>query len=378
MTRRRARWLATTGAVAFLYLAVASGLDRYSEHQPSAQRLVPQMVSANAARVLTAQALIEGEATRAAQAAAKAIDADPLDPRGPGFLATALASQGNLPASIRAYAAAEQLGMREPLVQAEQFDRAMAAGDFAGAARRLDILLRAHPSMTSLNYFFTALEGDDRARIELVRRLSQDSLWSTAYLGALGESDDVLRSRARFLASVADEANLGCVRIEPMMRELTKRNYRAEAQRLLVAQCPQQAMSQLLADPGFEAIGDGSPFGWRRYTSGDVRVAVVGQRDKSVEIENRAAVTRMVLTQPVAIEPGEYRIFASVSGRGADRAMASLDCGRPERPGQSGGSLGRGQLVSVTACPDPILGIWLRPGEGAVRIDDIRISRVGN
>lgn len=374
---KRAHCLASLGAVAFGLLALFSGLDRVSEHQPSAVRLVPEFMRANANRVLAAQALVDHNPAQAAALAVKAIEADPLDPRGSGFLAAALLAEGDASAAHTAFAVSDALGMREPLIQAYMFDRALAAKDFVGAARRLNILLRAHPSMTSLDYFFSALEADDRGRLELVRWLSQDPLWAAAYLEALGDSDEILRSRARFLASVAEEVELGCSRIEPMMRELTERNYRAEAQQLSVAQCPQHSIGQLLADPGFEAVGSDALFGWRRHMSGDVRVSLVGTRDKVVEVDNRAVVTRLVLSQPVAIGAGEFRIFASVSGPGSDRVLASLDCGEPERPSNAGASLGRGQLVQVPVCPDHILGIWVRPGDGAVRIDNIRLQPVG-
>lgn len=377
MMRKRGPWLASLGAVAFGLLALLSGLDRFSEHQPSAVRLVPEFMRANANRVLAAKALVARNPAQAVELAVKAIEADPLDPRGSGFLAAAQLAESDASAAQKAFAAADALGMREPLVQAYMFDRALAANDFAGAARRLNILLRAHPSMTSLDYFFSALEADDRGRLELVKWLSQDPLWAAAYLEALGDSDEVLRSRARFLASVAEEVELGCSRIEPMMRELIERNYRAEAQQLSVAQCPQQSIGRLLADPGFEAVGSDAPFGWRRHTSGDVRVSLVGTRDKSIEVDNRAVVTRLVLSQPVAIEEGEFRVFASVSGQGTDRVLASLDCGEPVRPSQAGASLGRGQLVEAPQCPDHILGIWVRPGDGAVRIDNIRLQPVG-
>lgn len=377
MMSKRAPWLATLGAVGFGLLAFFSGIDRYSEHQPSAVRLVPQMFRADAARVSSVMQLAAGNAEGAAGLAREAIDSDPLDARGPGILAAALAMQGEPSAAYTAFAAADSLGMREPLAEAYFFDRALQSGDFAEAARRLDILLRAHPEMTSIDYFFSSLEADNRGRLELVRWLSHDPLWASTYLSAHGKSDNVLLARARFLAEAGGKVELGCTRIEPMMRELTKRNYRSDAQRLIAAQCPQRALSPLLADPGFEAIGEDKPFGWRRHRSGDVRVSAVGINDRAVEIDNRAAVTRLVLSQPVAVEAGEFRIFASVSGPGAERVVASLDCGQPARPAQAGSALGRGQLMKVKACPDPVLGIWVRPGSGVVRVDDIRLESVG-
>lgn len=371
-----ARLWVTLALLVFGALVVFSGLDRYSEHQPGTARLVPQPFQANAARVGAAQAISQ-QGTGATRYAAQSIDADPLDGRGPAFLGTAKLAAGDGAAAGKAFEAADRLGLREPVVQAYFFDEALASDDDTEAARRLDILLRAHPAMASIDYFFGSLERTAEGRRELASRLAGDPVWSAAYLEAFRSDDAVLRARARFLAEAADEVALGCEQIGRMVEELVDRNYLAEARGLASAHCGASGRGEWLADPRFEELGSESAFGWRRHGSGDVRIAVVGESDKLVELESRAGVTRLVLSQPVVLEPGEYRIFARVSGSEAGRVLASLDCGTTRRPGGAGGSLDRGQLVASSGCADEVLGIWLRPGAGSVRIDDIRIERVG-
>ncbi|UOR14299.1 tetratricopeptide repeat protein [Qipengyuania aquimaris] len=378
MITGRLRWLATLLAGLFGILAIFSGLDRFSEHQPSAIRLVPEAFRVDALRVEAARALASGDAERAEALASKVILAGPHDARGPAFLGAARLMAGEQSSANEAFAVARSMGLREPLVQAHFFDTALTEGDYAEAARQLDILLRAHPRLARIDYFFTSLEASEEGRARLAARLSDDPLWSGSYLGDFHASDEVLRSRARFLAEAGGGLNLSCRSVEPLVRELTQRNYMREARDISRTYCARRNQGGLLADPQFEELGNGNTFGWRRHGSGDVRISSVGESDKAVEIENRAGVTRLVLSQPIVLEAGEYRVFGSVAGANADRVLISVTCSVPGRPRGGGGALGRGQLVSAPDCPDQVLGIWLRPGSGALRLDDMRMERVGD
>lgn len=241
----------------------------------------------------------------------------------------------------------------------------MDEGRVADAARHFDILLRVHPETRVLDGLFAIMESREQGRAELARRLGTQSLWTDAYLRAEGQDAAILRERAAFLTRNAAAIPLGCARIDPLVRELARRNYRADAQALQRAQCSGASSGQLLADPAFDKLGEDALFGGRRHGSGGVRIA------------NRTSVTRLVLSQPVALEAGEYRAFASVAGSQSDTLLASLDCGQPERPSQAGGALARGQLLRAKGCEDEVFGIWLRPGSGAVTLDNVRLQRVG-
>ena len=376
MTRRE-RLIGSLLAVIFVVFAIFSGLDRYSQDHPGIARLVAGPFQAESAIAKATAALARQDPASGAAEAERAIAANPLDHRGPSLLAATRLAAGDRNGAELAFAVADSLGKRGPLVQAYFFDKALAAGDAGEAGRRLDLLLRAYPSLVREGYFFSALEASEAGRGELARRLSGSPSWSAAYLSAWEAGDDILRERAAYLSRRDGGVKLGCSRIDPMMRELVRRDFRAEAQRLAQAQCPERAMVQSIADPGFDAIGSERALGWKRHGSGDVRIAPVGKGDAGVELQNRSGVTRLVLSQPVALSQGEYRLFASVSARNPGAVVASLDCGTPRRPARAGGSLGRGQLLRASGCENAVLGIWLRPRSGVVRLDAMRIEQVG-
>ena len=374
---RGGRLALTLAVLAFAPLATLSGLDRVSEQKPGVARLVPEAMKSAAWRAEARQALALEDAELATQTAASAVKADPYDPNGISLLATARLAAGDQSGAGEAFAAGDRLSQRMPLVQAYYFDLAMASGDTGSASERLDRLLKVHPSLTTIDYFFGSLEASESGRAQLAERLLADPEWSQAYLEAFQASDETLRARAGFLAEHGETIVLGCERINPMLQELTRRNYRRDAMQLALVHCPGRATSQAIVDEGFEAFGSGGPFGWRRHGTGDVRVSLVGNADKAVEVENRSRATRLVLSQPVALPAGEYRVFASVEGTRNEAVMTSLDCGHSRAPRGVSASLSRGQLVTVTDCPDQVLGLWVRPDSGVLRIDDLRISAVG-
>ena len=373
----RGRLAVTVAALVFAPLAIISGLDRMAEHKPGMARLVPDAMKAASWRSATRQALAQENAELAGDTATRAVRADPYDPRGVSLLATAQLAAEDVSRAQKAFVAGDGLGHRMPLVQAYFFDVAMASGDAAQAAERLNTLLRVHPSLSTIDYFFGSLEASEAGRAELAARLLSDPEWSQAYLEAFQSNDDVLRTRAGFLAGRGQEIALGCERIGPMLEELARRNYRRDAMQLAQAQCPENATAQSLADPGFEQFGSDSAFGWRRHGRGDVRLSLTGDADKQIEVENRSRAARLVMSQPVALPAGEYRLFASIDGERAGAVIASLDCGQPRSPRGVSASLSRGQLLSAADCPDQVLGIWVRPDSGVLQIDDLRISAVG-
>ena len=371
------RWLASGLLVLFALLSVFSGLDRFTEHQPSAIRLVPAVFRSHAARAEAAQALAIGEVATAREAATAAIWADPLDPRGATFLGAAAAITGDEALADRGFAVADRLGLREPVVQAWFFGRAIETQDYPGAAARIDLLLRAHPELEPAQSFITQLEQTPQGRRELLGRLARDPQWADAYLQGWRADDATLRERARTLADDAAALQLGCERVSPMVRALEERNLRLDARRVREAQCPDARVGPAIADAGFDGVGGTSEFGWRRHLGGDVRVGTSEAGVDGIALSSRASVTRLMLSQPVALDPGEYRAFASVGGTGVERVTASLDCGETARPGRGGGALGRGQLLRAPPCDNLVLGIWLRPGEGDVMLDNLRIEPIG-
>ncbi|TMM50427.1 hypothetical protein [Qipengyuania marisflavi] len=364
----------------FVLLVLASGLDRYSQHEPGAIRLIPDTFRVSAARSLAASALTRGDFPEAERQARAATKRDPLDPRGPAFLGAvaALDSSAGGDGGDAAFRAAAKLGWREMITQAYWFDRDLREDRIAAAALRLDAILRANPRSEAAQTFLGMLEAREDGRRALAERLRSGPAWAEAYLSGYAGDVEMLRARARFLASrSAGVPELGCERVLPMVRALSSRAYRGEAEALWQVHCPAGATAGALSDPGFDkfASDESGPFGWQRHGAGDVRVSPVGGKERMIELANRSSVTRLVLSQPVALTQGAHTVTGSVTGLKPALLVATLGCGHPERPSNVSGAIAAsGQRIDAKGCANEVLGLWMRPGEGALTVDDLRID----
>ena len=158
------------------------------------------------------------------------------------------------------------------------------------------------------------------------------------------------------------------------------RSARTDAERVWTGHCPSAELTGGLADGGFERFGRAmaSPFVWRSNLSGDVVVRPLEKDggNRAVRLFNRSAVSRLVLRQAVALEPGTYRLTAAAS---PGRIAASLGCGGPPPvPSLADGDPARGgQVLRVEACSRLELGLWIRPGDGDVELDSVALEKVG-
>ena len=360
-------------AVLFALYAGWAGLDR----QGVSTRTGPDYLRSESLRVGAARLLEAGDTRLAEIHAQRAVAADPFDQRGVALLATTQLANGKREEAGRAFTAAEALGGRSLLVHAYFFDIAIASRNAARAAERLDAILRVEPDLPAQERYFESLETLDDGRAMLAKRLLEEPDWAQSYLTGYRAGDKALARRAGYLASGRGAPALGCKRIARMLEELEKRDLRAEAMSLASRQCPRLAMKQTVRDGSFEHLGDEGRLGWRRHSSGDISITSVGTANKAVELQNRSAATKLVLSQTVLLRPGDYRVFASVSGPRPENLVATLDCGEPKRPPRRSGALVRGQLVTAPACDGLVLGLWLRPASSPLRLDDLRLAPVG-
>ena len=370
--------IAGLAAALFAVLAFFSGADRYTEFQPAAVRLVAGPFRSDAALIEASRELSRGDYGAAKDHAAEAVSSSPMDARGLALLGAAQELSGEGDAARASFAAAGRLGSREPLTQAYLFASALREGDAGQAATHLDAILRARPDFAPAQGYLALLEATPEGRAALAERLRGDARWAGAYLSAGSLPVETLRQRAAFLSGAQGEVpQIGCEQILPMVRELAVRRYRGEADRLAASQCPEAVSAGPIADAEFEAVGasDEAAFSWRRHASGDVRVSRLGGDRARVELENRSSVTRLVLSQPVSLAPGRYRLEAKVDGPGGQRVAVSLDCGNPRRPSLRRDRVDReGWVVEASQCPDALLGIWLRPGSGRVVLDRVDLT----
>ena len=381
MKAARLQVAATFGVLLFIALVLLSGFDRVSETRQSFARFVPDSLQVGAAKRLAAAHLSEGNAGAAERSARLAVEHDPLDPRGLSFLGVAATLQGEGPRADAIFSVTERISRREPMAQIHFFERELASGDYAGAAGRLDAVLRSGKDNAVTQAMLSLLERSVEGRSALARRLSDSPRWADAYLRRTGAATPDLRARAQILGRAdGGIAVLGCEATLPMIGELARRNFRADAEAIASRHCPEANPGGILADAEFDNFGAEGPsaaIGWRRYRTGDLRVTRLSGDEARIEIENRSSVTRLVIAQPLAIDAGSYLVKAKVDGPGGQRVLAKIDCTTPSRPRASRQRIDReGQGVSAPDCDDAILGLWLRPGSGRVVIDRVELERV--
>ena len=365
--------------LAFVFLVLSSGFDRLSEQRPWFGRFVPDAIATHSLTRDAADTLAVQNAREARAAAMLAVVSDPLDARTLGFLGAAALRLKDNDKAHSAFRQADRLSRREPLSQIYFFDRELAIGSYRRAAERLDLFLRSVNGRETAQIMLSMFETRAGESTYLASRLASSPRWAQAYLQGTGKDTDRLRQRAGFLAS-ADPAldRIGCAAVVPMIAELVRLNYRAEAEELVRRHCPSMVPAGTIADGAFEHFGDdGRPLGWRRYRSGDVRVSRLAGDKPRIEIENRSSVTRLVLSQPVELAPGTYTLRAKVDGPGGQHLAASLNCTTPSRPRVGRARLDReGQQLVAPQCSDAVLSLWLRPGSGRVVVDRVELEPV--
>lgn len=377
MTAARRQLAVFAGVLVFAALVLVSGFDRMSEQRPSFARFVPTAFAASSVRRQAADFLAIGNSSLAERAARHAVGADPTDARGLAFLAVALLEQGQLLPAHAAFVQASRLSQREPLSQLYLFEQELAVGSYVRAAARLDAVLRSSADGEVAQTMLAMYELRAGENAAFAARLAGNPRWAEAYLRAEGSDPRRLREKAVFLSRPdLGLAAIGCEAVRPLVSELANRNFRREAEAVTRRHCAGEAPAGAIADADFAHFSDESAvLGWRRYSSGDVRVTKLTGKEARVEMENRSSVTRLALSQPVALAPGTYILRAKVDGPGGDSLVASLDCSRPARPRAGRARLDRdGQRLVAPSCPDAVLGLWLRPASGRVVIDRVEID----
>jgi tetratricopeptide (TPR) repeat protein len=373
---------ASLALLVFGAVAMASGLDRMSLFAPTLGRLVPNALQAQAARSTAALAITQEQPRLAIAAARRAVAADPVEPASTSLLATAYLFNGQHAEAEAAFRVAARFGWREAATQVYWYEAALLAGDLPRAVDRADALLRTHPTLPARDQVLAPLESTAAGRAALIVRMAGRPNWLHKYLNPEPEvSDETLDRRSQVLADLATAGTrLGCEAVTPFVSMSLTRGARGNAERVWTGHCPDTSLTEGLADGGFEQFGrdETSPFGWRSVPSGDVSVrSVEKQRGmRAIKLVNRAAVSRLVLRQAVALEPGTYRLTGAAT---PGRIAASLGCGAlPPLPSLTDGDLAAGgQVLRVERCSRLELGLWVRPGADEAELDSVRLEKIG-
>lgn len=383
------RIVASAALLLYLCAAWGNGLDRLSTASPALERLVPGPLRAQADRSAAAIALARGDSAAALVFARHAVLHDPVDPLSNSLLGSALQFRGDPSRAEAAFRVAAERGWRDRLTQLYWYGVALEAGDAERAALRADALLRAEPFFAASGALLEPLEASAEGRAALARRLAGNPDWAAAYLTVdpeAGAAQLRLKSGIALLAA-NDGGALDCKAARPLVTVLIQRGMRRDAEGLWRGTCSGGAAAGAagygLADGGFEQLGAesaASPFGWSKHASGDMLVEITDAGvGHALSLRNSASVSRLALSQALALAPGAYRVRAKIGADGAGESgvVVSLDCGaHPRRPPDVRGDIARsGQMLSVGSCDSQVLGVWLRPG-GAVTIDDFVIEPV--
>ena len=347
-------------AAVYAWAAVGSGLDRIAAKNAAVAEFVPTTFRAAAERSRAIAAIGNEDGEAAVAAAEAALEADPAGHRSAALLGAAYRVAGRDAAAERAFAVSRQFGWRDPDTQGFWLEKRLAERDYAKAALHLDAILRRFPTLPNAQDQIAKFERDRAGQQALRERLAHEPPWSrTFWQPETEDRETVLRRRARYLGE-ARSGQWGCEQSRQLTAGLWERGLRRDSDRVMRTQCGRKIASGPIADPRF---ANGARIGWRRHPSGDVAYR---EGEGGLVVRNRSSAARLVLSQPVALSEGSYRVSLS----GAPEVAVSLTCGMPQVPPPVGTS----QTVSVPDCPDQTLGLWVRGGETAT-FSDITVAK---
>jgi len=382
-------WKAAFTIVLLAYLTASwgSGLDRLTRGWPALQEFVPTAFRAEAARQAALLALEQGNGSAALAEARRAVDAEPVHPMSTALLGAARQIGGAAQGADPAFRVAGMLGWRARLTQLYWYDAAVRSGDWPLAAIRADAVLRVDPAFPLSDRLLAPLEASEPGQSAIAARLALRPDWLESYFHFKDEGQGELLGRRTkvALALAARGVPLGCKTPAFLAARLLARGERAQAEELWRGHCGDPGRAAGLSDGRFERLatqGATPPFGWIRHSSGDItaRLVALGEDGGHVfRASNFGDVSRLALSQRLALRPGRYRFFAEMrtDGRATPGAyLASLDCdGAARRPRRiMPDPAGEGQLLNAGACSGQTLGLWLQPGTRNVDLGNLRIE----
>lgn len=384
------RIILTAALLAYAVLAWGSGIDRMANPSPLLKGLVPEQLLARTHIHTAAAALDRGETKAALHAASSAVRANPLEPLALSLLGYARLQDNDPTGANAAFLVAAHGGWRDLLTQLYWYDEAMRLGDVDRAAIRADAAWRVFPDLPAARELLVPLEATEAGRAAISRRMGFQPSWSKVYFQVDAKTDPaVIRAKADVaLAMPPLHSAVGCNIFQELARGLLRIGERGSAAAIWSANCSESQLAESgLVDGDFSSYAtteEDQPFGWMRYPTADVSVDTVEATpgNWAVEAMNTASVRKIVLSQPLGLSAGTYRLRAKVTSSGRPvtaRLEGALACeGVPGRVANVVGDMGRapGQLLTVESCAQPVLSLWLTGGAGPLMIDDISLVPV--
>jgi hypothetical protein len=365
---------------------MANGLDRVSQRTPAVERAVPRPFRAEADRAAASTAILRAQYPAALAHARAAVANDPVDIDSAALLGSALLLSRQNDAADRAFRVAARFGWRNAATQGYFYDAALQAGDLRVAADRADALLRTHLRLLDQTRLLQPLESTPAGRAILASHLAQRPSWAKAYLTIpVDGSRDLVERRLLVVSELAvRKVALGCDVATPFAKALLRIDRWEDAKSFWNRNCPEKRVTGLIADPTFAAVDMGGwaepPFTWHILRSGDV-IFLRGADEDGLRIPNSASASRLILSQPVAIPAGLYRLRALPGGvqPATGTLVASVGCGgKFPFPGKPDGNLlAEGQSVRIESCPLQNLALWLSGGGASVQVRSLQMQKIG-
>lgn len=251
------------------------------------------------------------------QQARRILHERPNDGRAFRVLAQAADARGDTDAATRLYTIAVRLAPRDRMARAALADRAFARGDLATAMKHVDALLRIAPATreTLLPQLASMLDRAD-VRAALIPHVQASPNWRGALVPALLAKTTPAAGAEALLAELARVHALTPAEINARVTLLQRLGRPADARAVWLATLPpaQRALAgPALFDGGFEAPDVTGGFAWQITPQTGVSVLpdgtepAEGQGSLSLVFEGRA-VTGIGVEQPLALNPGRYRL----------------------------------------------------------------------
>lgn len=386
------RGAAVLACLGYAGLACGSGLDRLALNDPAAAQRVPAPFASQALRTLGAQAIERGPASAVLQLGKAALSDSPTDPQSSALFGAGLLASGDRAGADRAFRVAGQLGWRVPITQSYWMSKALAQGDYAIAALRLDALLRQQPALHRQRDLLDPMERNPAGRAALITRMAARPGWATSYASDVADlPTDMMQQRTTVLLEAAAKGVvLGCPVIAPSASRLATLGLFSDGSALWRAHCA-AAGTGLVGDGNFVMAGLGaklSAFAWEVLGNSELSLSFVPSASSSgqrVTLDGTLSHPRLFLTQLLALAPGRYRLSWNAGNaqlQPSKLVLASLTC-RGEQPGWLTPELDRksGRWTAVVSvadgCPAQTLGFAAAAGSLNVWLEQVRIDPAG-
>ncbi len=385
--------VASAAVVVYATLAGMSGLDRIA-----ATRAVPSAptgwaydsnASQNAAKI----AVRTRDWTAAKRFADQALLADPVSESRIGLIGLVRLAANDEAGAKAAFLVSARRGWRDVPTHLYWLHQSVALGDMNFAGMQGDALLRGQADEDVRARVIDDLLQYQEGRDALVPRLRANPPWAIPFASGIGierASIDKLAGRAEVIAR-AGPGLFNCGDTAYLINRLMDAAVVEEAQKLHAVSCPQA--SYPLNDPNFVFLataGPSSELDWLAHLDGDVEISPVfdpaGHKQKipTLHLLVSRASTTLVLSQPVILPKGTYRISWKMPDTDPSNVPAlavNLDCDSDLANAAPGTAVpGQPDRYAATfrfdgSCPGPTLGFWLSPGK-EVNLAQVRLMRL--